>query len=273
MHILTKTMTALMLLTIVTTVAVFSCGKNNDDDEDFIPEEGGGNDTISGGDNNDTIIIDSITGDWVDLGLPSGLLWATYNLGAIVPEDFGDYFAWGEAIPKSHYDWSTYYHSRGNMYSLTKYCSIPDFGLLGFTDIFTILQPIDDAASSYWGDSVHTPTYAEWEELLDNTTSQWTNYRGVSGRLFVARNHKLLFLPAAGCRTASSLINAGSNGYYWSSSVYGEYPSFAWYFFVQIPATYLDDCYDNRSFGYTIRPVCRPTPVNDSLPINNTLRK
>ena len=143
-------------------------------------------------------IIDGV-GDWVDLGLPSGLLWATRNVGATSPEDYGDYFAWGETQPNKHfYDGFSYiYMERGDHgFLLTKYCNDPLFGYNGFTDNLTILQPGDDAATANFGG--RTPTKEEWEELMNNTTATWTTQNGVNGLLFSAINGNSLFLPAAG---------------------------------------------------------------------------
>ena len=166
--------------------------------------------------------------DWVDLGLPSGLLWATRNVGATSPEDYGDYFAWGETSPKEVYNWDTYRYCNGDYNQLTKYCSKSSVGYNGFTDNLTILQHGDDAATANYGG--RTPTKEEWEELMSNTTVSWTTRNGVNGRLFTATNGNSLFLPAAGSRWDSSLDDAGSGGYYWSSSLYTVYPYYAWYF-------------------------------------------
>ena len=158
------------------------------------------------------------SGDWVDLGLPSGLLWATRNVGASSPTDYGNYYAWGETSPKDAYteDNNRYYNS------LTGYSKYTG------SDGLTILQSGDDAATANYGG--RTPTKAEWEELMNNTTSQWVTINGVNGRCFTGSNGNSFFLPAAGCRSYSSFGYAGSNGYFWSSSHDTDYPSFAWGF-------------------------------------------
>ena len=101
--------------------------------------------------------------EYVDLGLPSGLLWATCNVGANAPEGFGDYFAWGETASKDNYDWSTYQHCNGSGSTLTKYCNDSSSGYNGFTDILTTLLPEDDAATAIWGDAWRMPTAEEWQ--------------------------------------------------------------------------------------------------------------
>ena len=180
---------------------------------------------------------------YVDLGLPSGLLWATCNVGAEAPEDYGDYFAWGETQPKDTYNWSTYQYYDGS--NVTKYTG---------SDGLTTLLPEDDAATANWGSDWRMPTKEEWQELYNNTTVTWTTQNGVNGRLFTASNGNSLFLPAAGCRSSSSLYDAGSNGYYWSSSLYTGSPNYAWYF------GFYSDYYDMyyfyyRYIGQGVRPV------------------
>lgn len=189
--------------------------------------------------------------DWVDLGLPSGLLWATRNVGASSPEDYGDYFAWGETTPKSVYDWSTYRYCNGDYDQLTKYCSGSSYGYYGFTDNLTILQPSDDAATANYGG--RTPTNEEWEELMDHTTSQWTTQNGVNGCRFTGSNGNSLFLPAAGVRWYSSLYYDGIRGYYWSSSLDTGYPDVAWHF--DFGSDDLGMGGEGRGYGFAVRAV------------------
>ncbi len=157
--------------------------------------------------------------DYVDLGIPSGLLWATCNVGASTPEEYGDYFAWGETQPKDTYYWSTYKYCNGRWDQLTKYCDYPGHGGYGFADYLIVLQPMDDAATANWGSVWRMPTVEEWEELRNNTTAIWTTQEGVRGRRFTATNGNSIFLPAAGAYDWSSLLGAGSWGSYWSSSL------------------------------------------------------
>jgi len=159
---------------------------------------------------------------WVDLGLPSGLLWADRNLGAEKPEDYGNYYAWGETSPKEVYDWNTYAY--GNYNALTKYCSDYNCGLNYFTDNLTTLEASDDAATVNIGGGARMPSDAEWQELLDNTISTWTTRNGVYGRLMTASNGKSIFLPAASWCEGSNPYNVGESGFYWSSTL-DTYPN------------------------------------------------
>ena len=190
---------------------------------------------------------------YVDLGLPSGLLWATCNVGADNPEDYGDYFAWGETQPKNTYNWSTYQYCNGNYNTLTKYCNNSSYGYNGFTDNLTTLLPEDDAATANWGADWRMPTEEEWEELYNNTTCVWTTQNGVNGRLFTATNGSSLFLPAAGYRNGSSLNLAGNSGHYWSSSLDTGGPYSALHF--DIHSDYYDMFEGYRSNGNTVRAV------------------
>lgn len=193
--------------------------------------------------------------DFVDLGLLSGTLWATCNVGALLPKDHGDYFAWGETQPKDYYDWSTYiYGSKWNQ--LTKYCSSSPYGYNYFTDNLTTLLPEDDAATANWGSDWRMPTKEEWIELYSNTTSTWTTQDGVNGRLFTASNGNSLFLPAVGYLRESSFYDV-SCGHYWSSSLYTGYPdnSIRLYFNSDDYNIYVSSGNCNRSWGRSIRPV------------------
>ncbi len=192
---------------------------------------------------------------WVDLGLPSGTLWATCNVGADSPEDCGDYFAWGETQPKDTYNWSTYQYGDG-WNKMTKYCNNPEFGNNGFTDNLTILQPEDDAASAILGIDWRIPSNVEWQELYQNTTHTWTTQNGAKGRLFTATNGNSLFLPAAGGHILNSLSNAGFRGYYWSRLLYTDDPNYAWYFYFDLDFCFmLVDGSFGRGCGISVRPV------------------
>ena len=191
--------------------------------------------------------------EYVDLGLPSGTLWATCNIGASKPEDYGSYFAWGETQTKTTYNWDTYKYATGENHRLTKYCNVPDYGYNGFTDNLSTLQGSDDPAAAKWGSGWRTPSKAQWEELKNNTTHKWTTRNGKQGRLFTAKNGLSVFLPAAGNCWGSESINVGSEGCYWSWSLYTDDPPRAWYLYF-----YSDDCSmrsNYRRYGFSVRPV------------------
>jgi hypothetical protein len=197
---------------------------------------------------------------WVDLGLPSGLRWATCNVGAVNPEDYGNYYAWGETTTKETYNWSTYRYcigSNSDNSDLTKYNSNPQNGYYQFTDTLTILEASDDAAVYWWGSGWRMPTKAEMEELHTNCTWTWATQNGVNGRLVTGPNGNSIFLPAAGYRNGSSLYDVGSVGYYWSSSLNTNGSKCAWSlkFYSRLYA-FFNDLY--RINGFSVRPVCEP---------------
>lgn len=176
----------------------------------------------------DTTTTPTVPDGFVDLGLPSGLLWATCNLGATAPEEYGGNYSWGETSTKETYNWGTYRFAAvdadGNLSSLTKYNTKDAYGSL---DNKTVLESEDDAASVILGNGARIPTEADWQELLDNTTVVWTTLNDVCGRQFTASNGNSLFLPAAGRRGTSGLDYAGEHGFYWSSSLNADDPRYA----------------------------------------------
>ncbi len=197
---------------------------------------------------------------YVDLGLPSGTLWAMMNLGADAPEEYGDYFAWGETEPKEDYDWDTYKWCKGSWDNLTKYCYDSSCGNNGFTDGLTELKPNDDAATVNRGSEWQMPNNAQWQELVDNCTWTWTTQNNVNGCLVTGTNGKSIFLPAAGFIIGTESRYSGERGYYWSSSLNSEYTYQANYLFF-----YSDrhNSYSgNRDHGRLVRPVvCVDPPV------------
>ena len=190
---------------------------------------------------------------WVDLGLPSGLLWARCNVGALSPKGFGDYFAWGETETKSEYLWSNYRYGIDYCH-LTKYCNDASFGDNGFTDTLTILKPGDDAATAN-KNNARTPTESEWYELLNYCTGEWTTIDGVNGYRFTGPNGNSIFLPATGGKG----WNTGEGGHYWSASVYQSYPftatDFKFYHFSDTTEVGAYMGYDDRAEGFSIRAV------------------
>ena len=206
----------------------------------------------------------------VDLGLPSGIKWASCNVGAEKPEDYGNYYAWGEVLPQKDYFWATYKHAYGNGNKLTKYCNKESYGDNGFTDNKTTLEPEDDAAYFNWGGSWRMPTNAEWIELRYNCTWTWTTQNGINGYQITSKtNSNSIFLPAAGYRYYTNLNYVGYRGYYWSSSldVDEPYNACALYF----DSDYVDSYYGNRSRGQSVRPVCSSTSTQSSAEDNFTM--
>ena len=187
--------------------------------------------------------------EYVDLGLPSGTLWATCNVGANSPEEYGDYFAWGETTTKSAYSGSTYFDTDDGGSTFKKYNN--NGGL-------TELQPEDDAATANWGSGWKMPSLDQIKELINDeyTTWKWTQLNGVYGRMVTSdSNGNSIFLPAAGFRWYDDLNYAGSSGNYWSSSLYPYYSN-AYYLYFD--SDYWDWSDDYRYYGRSVRAVRVP---------------
>lgn len=181
---------------------------------------------------------------YVDLGLPSGLKWATCNVGATSPEDYGDYFAWGETNPKVVYDWDTYLH--WNDLDGDGYC---DYGEPTInSDISGNVQY--DAATANWGGNWRMPTKDEMQELVDHCEWEWTQVNGVNGSKVIGPNGSCIFLPAAGLRYGTTLTNDGNYGSCWSSTPYDSYASHL-SFYDGDEGVYGS----NRYYGQTVRPI------------------
>ncbi len=191
----------------------------------------------------------------VDLGL--SVKWASINVGASYPWEYGDYFAWGETEPKEDYSWSTYKWCKGSFSTMTKYCTNSSYGYNRFTDGKTVLDAEDDAAAVNWGGKWRMPTLTECQELLDNCTKTWTTLNEVYGRKFTSNKSgytdKWIFLPAAGYRDGTSLLNAGFYGIYWSSSLYTDSPYDAYY--VYFDSYFVGWGSSSRGDGRSVRPV------------------
>ncbi len=215
--------------------------------------------TLEGGE------AEEVTHEYVDLGLPSGTLWAKCNVGATAPEEYGDYFAWGETDPKTDYSWSTYKYGSSSD-QLTKYCNSSDYGKDGFTDNLVTLEASDDAATANWGSDWRMPTKTEMEELMTECTCSWTtdyNGTGVAGYIVSGKaegNTNSIFLPAASYRIGTEPPSSiGSFGYYWCSSLntgnYRNYAAWAIRIFSDFGANNDMNFYD-RYYGLSVRAVC-----------------
>ena len=207
----------------------------------------------------------------IDLGLPSGIKWASFNLGATRPEEFGDYFAWGETEPyyepgyaqlespvwklgkEAGYDWKSYIWCMGLHSDLTKYCIDSSYGYNGFTDGKTLLDPEDDAAHVNLGGKWRIPTTAELDELVNWCTWEWVQMNGKSGRKVTGPNGNWIFLPEAGVRVELEFY-PNSYGNYWGANI--ETGSISY----DASCIYLDSSefgwsYHLRCDGQSIRPV------------------
>lgn len=203
----------------------------------------------------------------IDLGLPSGTLWAEYNIGATKPEEFGNYYRWGNAD-----DWtrstrySPYMTSSG---LLTKYCTNASLGYLGYLDNLTELLPEDDAAHVHWGDKWRTPTAVQKREMLQYTTHEWTERNGVIGWLFKSKlNDNSIFFPATGIVIGGRLERVGEQTNFWTSTLCPSDNHYAYFGCDRINGSITDgggfdldwqsDAFNlsqYRTFGVPVRPV------------------
>ena len=179
--------------------------------------------------------------EYVDLGL--SVKWATCNVGASKPEEYGDYFAWGETTTKD-----TYSTSNCPTYGL----DISQLQSQGYIDSEGNLTAQYDAAFSNWGGSWRMPTESEMQELLNKCNWKWKKQNGVKGYKVTGPNGNSIFLPAAGCRIGSSLDDAGSHGRYWSSTPLSDY-HLAYRLNFDSGGHYASNTY--RGYGYSVRPV------------------
>ena len=209
------------------------------------------------GDEKTFVTVDPLEGTtnghaWVDLGLPSGRKWATCNVGANAPEEYGDYFAWGETSTKETYDVDN---------CPTYELHIVELQYQGYIDSELNLTAQYDAATANWGGDWRMPTYDELKELYNDCIwTWWTAQNGVDGYKVVGPNGNSIFLPAADCRVGSSLYNTGSPGYYgyyWSSSPYlaSSNGAFIIYFNSYFDSYIHDVSRSSRHHGLSVRPV------------------
>lgn len=176
----------------------------------------------------------------IDLGLPSGTKWCCCNVGASTPEGYGGYYAWGETWEKNVYDWDTYAYG-------SSWDNCVNIG----SDIAGTSY---DAATVNMGAPWRMPSHNQQVELINNCSYQWTTQNGVNGILVTGRNGSQIFLPAAGYRWRDYLDNAGSNGYYWSSSLHPGNDSFACS--MDFGSGYWGWYGNVRYYGLSVRAVC-----------------
>ena len=188
--------------------------------------------------------------NFVDLGLPSGLLWCDCNLGARAPEEIGSYFAWGETQAKNYYEWTTYKHSNQAEDRWTKYCSEKEWGTV---DNLEVLELEDDAAYVHMpGTTVPSPS--QFDELCQNTTQEWKTINGVSCVRFTGSNGNYIDLPAGGYKCSSYVYETNICHYWTNTKCWGPYAHLLTY----------DDLGWSTCDGYTafcgmpIRPVQKP---------------
>ena len=188
------------------------------------------------------------------------LYWAECNIGASKPEEYGDYYAWGETKTKSDYSWATYKWANGASNKLTKYCPTDKTDYwdgAGSPDGKTVLDPEDDVAHVKLGGNWRMPTKAEQDALRSQCTWTWTTKNGVNGYEVKSKvNSNSIFLPAAGGWASTGLSYAGSYGRFWSLSLYTFYPYYpGGAFCIAFDSRYVDWGYDIRYCGFPVRPV------------------
>ena len=189
--------------------------------------------------------------EMVDMGFPSGVKWADTNLGASSPEEFGNYYAWGETATKASFKFDNYPMFDAETEEFSKYCTDEGWGTV---DGRTTLELADDAAYAALGAGWRTPTITDWIELFNNSSQTWTQKNGVNGyEITSSVNGNKIFLPAAGAiENGSSVASAGTIGAYWSASLYEDVVnSFA----IVFSQSYLLWGQLARFYGYSVRPV------------------
>ena len=205
--------------------------------------------------------------EYVDLGLPSGVKWAKWNVGANAPEEYGNYYAWGETTPKDVYSWGTYLWCNGTDHTLTKYNGRSEYGSV--VDHVSLLSDTDDVAKAEWKGLWRMPTYAEIRELREKCTWTWTDdYNGTGIKGYeVTGNGNSIFLPAAGRKQDNALSNDGKYGYYWAGTgATRGTPGTAHDLFFR--NGYEDNTVNKRFYGFSVRPVYGEFIPVDSIELN-----
>lgn len=203
-----------------------------------------------------TITKDPYNGHaYVDLGL--SVKWATCNIGANNPNEYGDYFAWGETKPKLVYNEKIYKYNEGLDKTITKYNFSTTHGVV---DNKYILDLEDDAAHINWGGNWRMPTRKECAELEELCRWEWTTYNGVKGYRVIGTNGNSIFLPATGYKDNKILLDAGIRGFYLSNTLAKAKTNYHTYSPYYICAKWGSEskfwwgrC---RYYGIPVRPVC-----------------
>ena len=194
------------------------------------------------GDENEETISGTENGhDYVDLGL--SVKWANCNIGANKPEEYGDYFAWGETSTKETY-------TKDNC---PTGLSISELQSQGYIDNEGNLTAQYDVATANWGGNWRMPKSTELEELIENCTWTWTTQNGVNGYKVEGPNGNSIFLPLAGYRYGSSLNGAGSSGHYWSSSPIGDIDNSVYDLYFSSVNYFMS--YSYCYYGLSVRPI------------------
>ena len=185
---------------------------------------------------------------YVDLGL--SVKWATCNIGATEPEEYGDFFAWGETTTKENFSWDTYTWWNVADSTITKYCVSSKYGEV---DNKVFLEATDDAATILWQGTWRIPTAEEWTELQTKCSWYWVSKNNIDGYKVVGKNGNSIFLPTAGYQVNNQVKEQSVNGYYWSRTLYQILSSYAQG--VSFNNKYINSYYNGRYCGQSIRPV------------------
>ncbi len=228
----------LLFATMIAGFAACEKDESNNSDEPKVPEN-----TLNGH-------------EYVDLGLTSGVLWATCNVGADTPEQSGYHVAWGETEVKDYYEWSSYKYGK-DWNLLTKYCNDSEFGENGFVDWKNMLDPEDDAATVHWGEGWRTPTREEIAELVNECTWEWVDSGLTSGYKIsskAAGNSNSIFLPASGSCIMADTYDIGVACAYWGAQTGDQGCNGA--VCLVCDKTIIFPSVNLRWYGFAIRPVC-----------------
>ena len=193
----------------------------------------------------------------IDLDLPSRTKWACCNVGSIKPEDYGNYYAWGEIQTKLLYDWCHYEYFNDNIYR----------------NLGSIISGTQyDIAFLKWSGKRQMPTKEQYEELINNCSQIWIRMNGIKGRKFTSlKNGKSIFFPAAGLRDATALNSTNIAGLYWTGTQHELYNEEAYFFNIERDTANTNFIF--RGLGLTIRPVSKYNNRKRNCCSNNKYHK